>query len=216
MKNIDKVIEAFVNGDYFILFLVIILVVLLVLVLALIKTREEYNELLVSEQKKDKEEDIIEQMDNSRDEDDLMSDLTSLMASTKEDTIDANKPLIKQIDLSTVKSYEELMGDYELSEEENAVISADELEKRKEERLEALGSTENQEIINKYEEEQEKKAIISYEQLMQNASNISLSYKEEDLKDKDEIEQKEVTKSQMYIEEEEFLKILKEFRISLE
>ena len=96
MKNVDKVIEAFVNGDYFIIFLVIVLVILLVLVLALIKSREDYNELLNSEQKKD--DDIIGQMDKTRDEEDLMSDLTSLMAETKDDEIDANKPLIKQID----------------------------------------------------------------------------------------------------------------------
>ena len=221
MKNVDKVIEAFVNGDYFIIFLVIVLVILLVLVLALIKSREDYNELLNSEQKKD--DDIIGQMDKTRDEEDLMSDLTSLMAETKDDEIDANKPLIKQIDLKHIKTYDELIDEYQSLEEENAVISAEELEKRKEERLEILGSNENQEAINKYEEEQEKKAIISYEQLMQNASNITLSYKEEESKDKDapkvnkvELEQKEVTNTQMYIEEEEFLKILKEFRISLE
>ena len=33
--------------------------------------------------------------------------------------------------------------------------------------------------LTAYEQEQEKKAIISYEQLLKNASNISLSYKEE-------------------------------------
>ena len=53
MKNIDKVIDAFVNGDYFIIFLIITLIILLVLVLALIKSREDYNELLnIRESKK--------------------------------------------------------------------------------------------------------------------------------------------------------------------
>ena len=77
-------------------------------------------------------------------------------------------------------------------------------------------------IIEKYEEEQEKKAIISYEQLVKNASNITLTYKEEEPKKKDapkvnkiEIEQKEVTPSENYVNEEEFLKILKEFRLNL-
>ena len=221
MKNIDKVIDAFVNGDYFIIFLVIILVVLLVLVLALIKSREDYNELLKVEQ--DNDDDLIGEMDNSRNEEDLMSDLSYLMASSEDDKFDADKPLIKQVDLNTIKTYDDIIDEYQSSEEENAVISADELEKKAKERLETLGSNENQEAIAKYEEEQEKKAIISYEQLLQNASNITLSYKEEKNKEKDapkvkkiEVEQKEVTGPQLYIEEEQFLKILKEFRISLE
>ena len=77
-------------------------------------------------------------------------------------------------------------------------------------------------LLMNLKEEQEKKAIISYEQLLKNASNITLSFKEEDKKDADapivnkvEIEQKEVTGAESYLEEEEFLKILKEFRTSL-
>ena len=143
------------------------------------------------------------------------------MAESKDDVIDADKPLIKQVDLSEIKSYDELIDEYELSEEENAVISAEELEKKAKERNITLGNTENQEAIAKYEEEQEKKAIISYEQLLKNASNITLSYKDETKEkgapkvNKIEIEQKEVTPSENYLAEEEFLKILKEFRISI-
>ena len=66
------------------------------------------------------------------------------------------------------------------------------------------------------------KAIISYEQLLKNASNITLSYKQEDMKDKEaprvnkiEVEQKEVVGVENYLAEEEFLKILKEFRMTL-
>ncbi len=220
MKNIDKVIEAFVNGDYFIVFLVIVLVILLVLVLALIKSREDYNELLKADFSNDSdEEDIVESPPKKED---TLDGLDYLMASSKEDMIDADKPLIKQVDLSKIGSYENVIDDYESSEEENAVISAEELEKKAKERLELLGTSENQEAINKYEEEQEKKAIISYEELLKNASNVTLSYKKEDFKDKEapkvnkiEIEQKEVVPSDNYIAEEEFLKILKEFRISL-
>ena len=108
MKNIDKVIETFVNGDYFIIFLVIILVILLVLVLALIKTREDYNELLKSEQEKDN--DLIGEMDNTRDEEDIMGDLKNLMATSSEDKIDADKPLIKQIDIKSVKTYDDVIA----------------------------------------------------------------------------------------------------------
>lgn len=226
MRNIDMILDSFVNGDYFIVFLVVILVILLVLVLALIKTREDYNELLMKEENRETKPIInIEKEDNDiLEEDDLMDDLESLMSSSdEEDKIDADKPLIKQVDLKNIKTYDDVIEEYQNIDEENAVISAEELEKKAKERLENLGSTENQEAIMKYEEEQEKKAIISYEQLLENASNITLSYKEEKNSKKGapkvnkvEVEQKEVTDSQMYIEEEEFLKILKEFRISLE
>ena len=226
MRNIDKVLDSFVNGDYFIVFLVVMLVILLVLVLALIKSREEYNELLKQEIDKEKKPiiNLAEEVEDDNEvekieEEDLMDDL---MAETKDDEIDADKPLIKQVDLKNIKTYDDIVEEYQNIDEENAVISAEELERKAKERLENLGVSENQEVIAKYEEEQEKKAIISYEQLLENASNITLSYKEEKNKikgapkiNKVEIEQKEVTGSEMYIEEEEFLKILKEFRTSL-
>ncbi len=217
MNNIDKVIDAFVTGDYFIIFLILTLAILIVLILALIKSRGEYNELLsYEEERENKEKTIVE--DNSNN---LLSELENLMATTNEEVIDENKPLIKQVDLSNVKTYDDEINAYEFQEEENAVISADELEKRTKERMETLGTNDNQVAIAAYEEEQEKKAIISYEQLLKNASNISLSYKEEKVSkdapkvNKIELEQKEVTGTENYLEEEEFLKILKEFRISL-
>ena len=220
MNNIDKLMDSFLNGDYFIVFLVITLAILVVLILALIKSRGEYKELLEKEEAKDDENDVVGLM--HPDDNDLMSDLQSLMAETKDDVIDENKPLSKQGDIKGIKTFDDEVSEYESLEEENAVISAEELEKRAKERMDALGTNDNQEAIAKYEEEQEKKAIISYEQLLKNASNITLSYKEEK-KDKNapsikkvEVEQKEVTGSEIYLEEEEFLKILKEFRISLE
>ena len=221
MWNIDKVIESFVSGDYFIIFLILTLAVLIVLVLALLKSRSEYNDLLRLElesknRKSEKEESELV------DDDDILSELDALRASTKEDIVDLNKPLIKQIDIKSVKTYDDIINDYELSEEENAVISREELEKKAQERRDALGDNENQIAIAEYEEEQEKKAIISYEQLLKNASNITLSYKEENINKKDapkvnkiEIEQKEVSAPEVYLEQEEFLKILKEFRVSL-
>ena len=224
MRNIDKVIDTFVSGDYFIIFLILTLAILLVLVLALFKSRGEYNELLKSKlenDKKDGEEDEDEVL-SFIDDDDILSELEALQASTKDDIIDEDKPLIKQIDVKNVRTYDDIISDYELSEEENAVISREELEQKAKERRETLGETENQKAIDAYEEEQEKKAIISYEQLLKNASNITLTYKEEELKKKDapkvtkiEVEQKEVSAPEVYLEQEEFLKILKEFRVSL-
>ena len=219
MKNVDKVIDAFVTGDYFVIFLILTLAILIVLVLSLIKSHGEYNELLNIElSKRRNDPDFFK----DKKEDNVLKDLEDLMANSKDDIIDENKPLIKQIDVPNLKTYDDIIGEYELNEEENAVISAEELEKRTKERLEALGETDNQAAIQKYEEEQEKKAIISYEQLLKNASNITLSYKEEKGKEKDapvinkvEVEKKDVTGTEIYLEEEEFLKILKDFRISL-
>ncbi len=221
MSNIDKVIDAFVTGDYFLLFLVLTLAILVVLVLALIKSRGEYNELLSYELEKKKREDEKNGI-KEENKPDILDDLNSLMADTKEDVIDANKPLIKQIDVPSVKTYDDVINEYEYNEEENAVISAEELEKRTKDRMDALGNSDNQIAIAKYEEEQEKKAIISYEQLLKNASNITLSYKKEERKEKDapiinkiEAHKKEVSASENYLEEEEFLKILKSFRTKL-
>ncbi len=219
MENFNRFLDAFINGDTFIIFMVVMLMILLVLIIALFKTKTEYNELTIKEKrfetdnseiKEDKKENIVD------------LNLDSLKATSEEDKFDENKPLIKQVDIPKIQTYNDIIEIYENSEEENAVISSEELEKKKQERLNEFGVTDNQAIIEKYEEEQEKKAIISYEQLVKNASNITLTYKEEESKKKDapkvnkiEIEQKEVTPTENYVNEEEFLKILKEFRLNL-
>ena len=209
MTSLDMFIDTFINGDYFIVFLAIIFIIVVVLVVALIKTREEYNELLDNTEK----EEIKEQ------EGDLFSDL---LATSKEEIIDEDKPLIKQIDTSSLKTLDDEINEYEFNEEENAIISAEELATKTQERIDELGSTSNQAVIDKYEAEQENKAIISYEQLLKNASNISLSYKEEKTEEnapkvnKVEVHSKEVSAPENYLAEEEFLRILKEFRINLE
>lgn len=245
--QIDSFLEKFMEGNYFIIFLVLIFTILIVLVLALIKTRTQYLEMLrreeilkkkLSEKNELKQENVnvsevksIEianvKEEASREENDILSDIENLKATNEEDTIDENKPLIKQIDTNNIKTYNNIIEEYETADEEQAVISTKELEQKAKERMDNLGTTDNQEVIKKYEEEQEKKAIISYEQLLKNASNISLTYKEEK-KDKRhfdseapkinkvEIKQKEVTQVENYIKEDEFLSILKEFRLTLE
>ena len=104
MSNIDKMIDTFVTGDYFIIFLVFTLIILVVLIMALIQSREEYNELLNVE--KNKHDSVNDNINNgvSAKETDLMQELSSLMASDKDDVIDENKPLIKQIDTSLIKT----------------------------------------------------------------------------------------------------------------
>ena len=108
----------------------------------------------------------------------------------------------------------------EIAEEDEKAAEAAAEEKEKAEAEDAKNKNKKAEADKK--EEQENKAIISYEQLLKNASNISLSYKDEkNVKgapkiQKIEVNQKEVSTPEIYLEEEEFLKILKEFRISLQ
>ncbi len=233
MANVDKVLEIFMDGNYFIIFLLLIVIVLIVLVLCLIKSREEYNELLryttredyldnpsAEEKTSSKEMEVFESM--KEDELDIFSDFDSLKATSEDDIIDENKPLIKQIDIPKIKTYDDIINEYEMNEEECAVISASELERVKRDRMNELGVSDNRQIIEKYEEDQEKKAIISYEQLLKNAQNITLSYVEEEKKEEDaprinkiEVTQKEVSEPENYLEQEQYLKILKEFRLSL-
>ena len=235
MENFDKFLETFMTGDFFLIFLILMLIILLVLVLALVKTRTEYLEIVRREQEKiDLESKFKKQVEEPKkvtevkkdekviEEPDILDELNNLMATSKEDMIDENKPLVKQIDVPNVKTYDDIIEEYENGEEENAVISTEELEKVTRKRMEDLGMNDNQVAIQKYEEEQEKKAIISYEQLLKNASNITLTYKEEKNKkgapkvNKIEVQEKEVTQAVSYVAEEEYLKILKEFRLSLE
>lgn len=239
MENFDKFLEAFMTGDFFLIFLILMLIILAILVLALVKTRTEYLEMVRREQEKIdleskfkkpveevKQDEIkpleIKKEESKKEELDILDELNNLMATSKEDIIDENKPLVKQIDLPNVKTYDDVIEEYENGEEENAVISTEELEKVTRQRMEELGMNDNQVAIQKYEEEQEKKAIISYEQLLKNASNITLTYKEETNKkgapkvNKIEVQEKEVTQAVSYVAEEEYLKILKEFRLSLE
>lgn len=233
MKEFDSFLEVFMTGDYFLIFLVLMLIILIVLVLALVKTRNDYMEVIMREERKLDSPDFLEDLtkENTSEAKEKVKDikpieddldlLESLKAEFQEDVIDENKPLIKQIDVPNVMTYDNVIDEYEDNEESNAVISTEELEKVTRDRMESLGLNDNQAAIAKYEEEQEKKAIISYEQLLKNASNITLSYKKENNEkgcpkiNKIEVKEKEVTQAISYLEEEEFLKILKEFRLSL-
>lgn len=231
MENFSDFMGLFMTGDYFTIFLVLMLIIFAVLIMALVKTRMQYLEIINAEKTKNEETSINDKIVNSKiddsiekieDDGDILDDLDKLIAQTKEDTIKENEPLYTQVNIPQVKTYDDVINDYESSEEEEAVISSEELEKKTKERMNSLGLNDNQVAIQKYEEEQEKKAIISYEQLVKNASNISLTYKEEDIGsgapkvNKIEIQEKEVTPPENYLKEEEFLSILKEFRLSLE
>jgi hypothetical protein len=211
MKDLNMFIDVFVTGDLFLLVLMLLIIILFVLIMGLFKTIRENNSIKNNNTKNN----IIKENNEE-------SILNEIVAKSEDDKVSVSEPIIKKVNIPTIETYDDEIANYENSEEENAVISAEELAKRKEERLKELGSTDSQAIIQKYEEEQEKKAIISYEQLVKNASNITLTYKEEEMKkgapkvNKIEVEEKEVTPAESYIDEEEFLKILKEFRLTLE
>ena len=230
MSNIMSFVNTFVTEDYFIIFLIIMLLILIVLIMALIKTRNQYYEELGS--KFSLEDELLKRMgdtdENINIAKEVLSDDTKVLNESTQ-----NSDVISKDDLvmnsanknDGVKEdntdFYSLIDNYENNEEENAVISTDELERRKQEKFDELGVSDNEAMIQKYEEEQEKKAIISYEQLLRNAANISISYTEEKREDgapkvnKIEVEKKDVTEAQSYIEEEQFLKILKDFRTSL-
>lgn len=230
MSNIMSFVNTFVTEDYFIIFLIIMLLILIVLIMALIKTRNQYYEELGS--KFSLEDELLKRMGDTDENINIAKEVLNDDAEVLNESVQNNDAINKD-DLvmnSTNKSDEvkedntnfySLIDNYENNEEENAVISTDELERRKQEKFDELGVSDNEAMIQKYEEEQEKKAIISYEQLLRNAANISISYTEEKREDgapkvnKIEVEKKDVTEAQSYIEEEQFLKILKDFRTSL-
>lgn len=199
MDNIRGFIETFVTTDYFIIFLIILFMILIALIMALLKMKNKY---------------VREVPYSMEDDMDLLDSLKST------DSKEELPPIDRNIDMKLNQEYSDI-DSYEDSEEENAVISTDELEEKTKERMDALGISDNQAMIDKYEEEQEKKAIISYEQLLKNASNITISYQEEKTPEgapkinKIEVKEKEVSAPQSYIEEEKFLSILKEFWMSL-
>ena len=107
---------------------------------------------------------------------------------------------------------------YEQDEEANAVISTKELESIEKERNELYGAENNAKLIEEYETDQENKAIISYSELLKNAQGLELEYIEKPKEDDNApvVKQVELKNQQLkgvnYAAEEEYLRILKEFR----
>ena len=203
MEQLSEFITTFTSGNLFLIFIALMVIILVVLVVALFKMKKEYT---------------IEETDNNEDKD-ILGDI---IADSKMDTVEAFKSEETKPFMIPIQMDYDNIDDYEASEEENAVISTDELEQKTKERMEALGINDNQAMIQKYEDEQEKKAIISYEELLKNAANITVTYTEEKTKagsprvNKIEVQDHVIEKVETYISEEEFLRMLKEFRVKLE
>ena len=62
MKEFDSFLEVFMTGDYFLIFLVLMLIILIVLVLALVKTRNDYMEVIMREERKLDSPDFLEDL----------------------------------------------------------------------------------------------------------------------------------------------------------
>jgi len=217
--NFKDFISTLITEDFFAIFLIIMSMILLVLIMAVLKTRKQY---LTIYENIDEDETV-----ETEEYDDAMMLFESLISKDlEEETVPAANSDIKEdirfdIPIPIEQTYSNIIEDYENDEEEHAVISTSELERRTQERKEEMGVSSNQAMIDKYKEEQERKAIISYEQLLKNASNITITYKEEKTVagapkiNRIEVQEKVVTEPQCYLDEEQFLKILKEFRLTL-
>ena len=126
------------------------------------------------------------------------------------------EPKVEDKKYDYIKSYED-------EQEEMAIISASELERRIKEMKDNNEYETHEKRIEEYEEEQENKAIISYEELLRRASMNTISYESEEnvggIKigkvDTNKIETYSETNDKPYYKEEAFLQSLKEFRRAL-
>lgn len=215
-----KIFDLLLSENYFIIFLVVMMAIVLGLIIYLIK-------LQVSDKKEDVE--IIEEMDEflqkkrekAEEQKSIVSEVKQEVKVETPTEVSIQKPVQTnlKIDKDNIK-YEEtkdVVEEYEDRQEEEAVISASELENKLKTMKQQGKLPEHN--INKYEEEQERKAIISYEELLNRAS-VKLNYKEEKREglkvSKVEIDDPLIPPENRYNEEEEFLRALKEFRASLQ
>lgn len=177
----------------------------------------------------------IEDLDNDtimldKEVDDLVNEEFVFSSSLEEEKEPVNSSPLRHIEQSRfnfeaedINAGIDSIKNYEKEQEESAIISASELEKRlKEMRLNGQMESHEKEI-QKYEEEQETKAIISYEELLERASQGSISYESEEniggLKvskvDTSQIESYSEINDKPYYREEAFLEAMKEFRRAL-
>lgn len=229
MNNFSGFLNMFFNSDFFAVVIVILILVLLMILSYLIKSQkvkitelENKTNMLMNESKmEDTPKEIVK---NEISEEVKITPPTNSVLNIE--SLDNTKANIV-LDLSPKKesaqsiTYINPIEEYEENEEENAVISAKELEAIEKERDEVLGKDNNAKLIEKYEEDQEKKAIISYNELLKNATSLELKYIEKPKEEENApiVKQVEIKEQHLvgveYTAEEEYLKILKEFRTSL-
>lgn len=219
MQNFNAFLDMFFSSQYFIVVVAVLAIILLVLLIYLIKLQYSYKSPSI---KQDEEQiDLVEEAIKSVNENNSILNLDAL------NNTQANLVLDLKANSEEITTNNEVIApkinpieQYELAEEENAIISTKDLEKIEKERDEYYGKENNAKLIKEYEQNQEQKAIISYDELLRNASLLEVNYiekpREEGAPIIKQVEIKEQTlKGVSYTAEEEYLKILKEFRNNL-
>jgi len=231
MSNWEKFVDIILNSNYFIVFIAILMVIIMLVILYLVKLQidsaygEEKEETLkkedtkapkiiqiVDEKKEDKPIYIQSKFNFSENlENDKFLGTEDLLIKTQE-----MKNIVEDVKNAEKESN---INRYEKEQEEQAIISYEELSQRKNDIEKGLYSLESS-VIDEYEEEQEKKAIISYDELLEKAGNTILTYEDTkieglNISKVDTVEKNNGIVNKDYKYEEEFLRALKEFRRAL-
>lgn len=228
MSSWNDFVEIVLHGEYFIIFIAVLMIIIASIIIYLIKLQitssfNEYEEDEVEKRKEVKEKKEIEkpilvqsQFNFNNEELDNNEFVVS------EDVLEKTQELKEIVeDISKIENKEyEHIEQYEKEQEENAIISYEDLLQRKSD-IETGKIVLDDETTKNYEEEQEEKAIISYEELLEKASGTVLASKDESVPGikitrvapVNKGESLEITRP--YYKEEEFLRTLKEFRASL-
>ncbi len=199
-SGINNFISLLLKGDFFLIFLIVIVLVIIATIIYLIK--------LQMDEKLYYEDEEFDETDES---------INSIKDEVKKE------PIIKQERFNFEDNKKDIISNYEDEQEELAIISASELEKRLEEMKKNNQLETHERQIEEYEQEQENKAIISYDELLKRASTNTISYESEEnldgIKigkvDTKSIETYSETNDKPYYKEEAFLQSLKEFRRAL-
>ena len=225
MNSWNDFVEIVLQREYFIIFIAVLMIIIASIIIYLIKLQitSSFNEYDEEEQeevkeKKEIEKPILVQSQFNFNNEEL--DNNEIVASV--DVLEKTQELKEIVeDISKIENKEyEHIEQYEKEQEENAIISYEELSQRKSD-IETGKIVLDDETTKNYEEEQEEKAIISYEELLEKASGTVLASKDESVPGikitrvapVNKGESLEITRP--YYKEEKFLRTLKEFRASL-
>lgn len=207
-SGISNFVDLLLKGDFFLIFLLVVVIIIISSIIYLIK-------LQINDKMYYEDDDFDFEIEDDKE----------VTNSIKEEVKDKEEKVIKQekFDFDKIEPKKDYIQSYEDEQEELAIISASELEKRLQDMKNNNTYDSHEKEIEEYEQEQENKAIISYEELLKRASANTISYEsEEDLGgikigkvDTKSIETYSETNDKPYYKEETFLQSLKEFRRAL-
>ena len=228
MNSWNDFVEIVLQREYFIIFIAVLMIIIASIIIYLIKLQitssfneydeEDQEEVKEVEEKKEIEKPILVQSQFNFNNEELDNNEFVVSDDVLEKTQEL-KEIVEDISKIENKEYEHI-EQYEKEQEENAIISYEELSQRKSD-IETGKIVLDDETTKNYEEEQEEKAIISYEELLEKASGTVLASKDESVPGikitrvapVNKGESLEITRP--YYKEEKFLRTLKEFRASL-